>query len=243
MSTESPIVSDDLVADILLAENGARDEALLLATAPDYGQFEDGDFETRCAIIRELVHEGADINAVNLKNGNTPLCNAIVRNELNLVDYLLSLGALLEPDTKENTRHVAPFHLASWSNRTLMMEHLLLKGAKLDHQDPTGANALFYAAEAGAHDAMNFLAQQGVSPTHRDRRGHTALCRISLQDDVSTETLQKLLEMHATSQDRDDDIRLAISSLEDPKRDRQNRYVEAARYHTRSFLEGVLSSP
>lgn len=233
-------IADDLIADILLAEQEARDDALLLVTAPDYGQFEDVSLDIRQAILRDLVIEGADINVVNKKNGSTPLCNAITRNEIDLVDCLLDLGAAIESNPCGNERHVAPLHLASWSNRTVMMNHLLSRGALVNHLDPMGANALFYAAASGAHEAMELLHSRGLTPKQKDHNQRTALCRIVMEDDVDPSTIHKLLAMHMSDQDMKEDIYAALSCLDDPSRNRQNRYMEAARYQTRSVLENAL---
>jgi ankyrin repeat protein len=230
-------IADELIADILLAEQEARDDALLLSTAPNYGQIEEVDFASRQQVIRELVVEGADVNVVNKKNGNTPLCNAVIRNETALVDCLIQLGATIESDARGNERHVAPFHLASWSNRTDMMKHLIERGADIHHLDPTGANALFYASASGALEAMEMLFGLGLTPKHLDSQGRSALCRIVMEDDVAPQTIQKLLVMHKDQSEMEGDIQLAMACLDDPQRDRQNRYMEAARYRTRGVLQ------
>lgn len=232
----------DFVEDLLEAEKAQRNEALLFATAPDYGQVPDTDFKTRSSVIKELVSAGANINAVNDKNGNTPLCNAVIREDIALIDLLLSLGAALEIETPPASRHVSPLHLACFSGKVSIAQHLLDKGAKVSHEDHSGANALFYAAEGNALDALEWLVEKGLDLLGKDRFGKTPLARICVQPDAETDTIEKILSLHKAESDIKSDIEVAIAAIEDPARDRKNRYVEAQRYRTAQFLMERLPS-
>lgn len=231
---------EDFVVDLLMAEQAAKDEALLVATAPDYGQTADVPFKLRKQVIDELVQEKANLNTMSVKNGNTPLCQAVIREDVELIDYLINLGADLHTDASENSRHVAPLHLAAFSGRTHIMQHLLDKGAHLRHEDLTGATAFFYAAEGGACSAMKMLVEAGLSPSYRDRNGKSALCRIALDPDVDMETIDCLLSLLTDEGKVVPEILSAIKCMDDPDRNRKNRYVESVRYKTRLHLKDKL---
>lgn len=84
------------------------------------------------------------------------------------------------------------------------------------------------------------FAKAGLSPAYRDRSGKSALCRLALNPDVQVETLDCLLALFPDASTTISEILHAIKCMDDPDRNRQNRYVESARYKTRLHLKDKL---
>jgi uncharacterized protein len=80
----------------------------------------------------------------------TPLCNAIVKGDLETAKKFIDYGV----DVNEISEGVTPLMLAARYNRVDIIDLLLAKGAKLDMRDDNGFSALEYAENSKAANAF-----------------------------------------------------------------------------------------
>lgn len=87
--------------------------------------------------------------------GVTPLCNAIVKGDLETLKKLVEYGA----DVNEKSNGMTPLMIAARYNKVKIMEFLVSKGAKISEKDSKGFSALKYAELSNAFDAIEYLKQ------------------------------------------------------------------------------------
>lgn len=84
---------------------------------------------------------------------NTPLCQAIVKGDLEAIKKFIEYGA----DVNEPTQGLTPLMLAARYNRTDIVKVLLENGARKDIKDDRGFDAAKYAELSKANDALALL--------------------------------------------------------------------------------------
>jgi len=115
----------------------------------------------------------ADYNTVRFSNGNTPLHEAISRNQLGFADYLLAKG--LATNIK-NLGGDAPLHLAVKMGWIDGAELLLKNLANPDIRDGKTNTPLLLASPPAVRLAMTkILLQYKADPSLKDQDGNTAL--------------------------------------------------------------------
>lgn len=109
-----------------------------------------------------------------LTNVSTPLHEAVKARNLELVELLLSKGALV--DSTDNQR-MTPLHLACRRPNAAILRALLggknVAGA-LDMQDRGGRTALFYLAAKKEGEMYTILLASGADDTVTDASGNSA---------------------------------------------------------------------
>jgi uncharacterized protein len=84
---------------------------------------------------------------------STPLCQAIVKGDIEAVKKFIEYGA----DVNETTQGLTPLMLAARYNRTDILKVLLENGARKDIKDERGFDAVKYAELSKASDALTLL--------------------------------------------------------------------------------------
>ncbi|GFN79734.1 ankyrin repeat [Plakobranchus ocellatus] len=128
-------------------------------------------------VVLYLLQNGADVNEVGDKNGNTPLtaCLSYYRCEYGelrssphcriIVETLLSAGA--DPNKPNPALHLAP--------DTEIASLLIQAGADLEARDDWGRTPLLSAAYTGDTDMINVLKKYGADMAAVDNEGNSAL--------------------------------------------------------------------
>ena len=88
-------------------------------------------------------------------NTNTPLCNAIVKGDMETVKKFIEYGA----DVNETQNGMTPLMTAARYNKVEILKILVEKGAKVNAKDERGNNALKYATLSNATEAIAYLKQ------------------------------------------------------------------------------------
>jgi ankyrin repeat protein len=145
----------------------------------DYQEFHDaiihGDFNS----VKQMLDDGADIERTAY-DGGTPLVIAIYEHHMNIVALLLERGA----DVKHQVIDASPiFHAVSQKEYAPRIIQLLLDhGADLEdeiwptrHETACCQNALHWAAEYDAIDAVDFLISKGLDINGTGLEGKTPL--------------------------------------------------------------------
>jgi ankyrin repeat protein len=138
-----------------------------------------------------LLKGGADPN-IRDNEGDFPLSNALLLNDMELFDLLLEHHAdisLRQGDGK------TPLILAVESGKVVAGGKLLAAGADVSLTDKQGWSALHYAVYAGGDpDMVKMLLAKGADPYQKANDGITP---IKLARAASNKQLEKLLRSHA----------------------------------------------
>ena len=162
---------DEAANRILQAFFTSVDDGLsLLATEPDLLNARTGLGETplhylavenHIEVIKALVEKkGADVNTLN-DFGGSPLSDAAGLGYVDLVKYLLSVGAKLQlPQQKELV-----LHAAVRSGSVEMVKLILSAGAAVNDVESLGETALHVAAEDDHVEIVQLLLEAGADLT------------------------------------------------------------------------------
>ena len=124
------------------------------------------------SVVRLLLESGVDYDAQD-SDGNSAITYAVANGRHNLVKYLASKGADLNPSTTGNSFSTLE-HAARRGDTALM--HLLVKG-KVGSLSPSFnlTDGLTQAAMCGHEDVVLWLLGCGADINGRDRQGRTVL--------------------------------------------------------------------
>ncbi len=86
---------------------------------------------------------------------NSPLCNAILKGDLDAVKKFVEYGA----DVNEKSNGLTPLMFAARYNKIEILKYLLEKGADKDVKDDKGYTAIKYAENSKSAEAVAFLKQ------------------------------------------------------------------------------------
>lgn len=157
---KNPVVSSPAETEELTKDNYSSD--ILEASKT-------GDYEK----MKELLAKGAQVNIrAEDEEGNTPLFNAIERNDLQMVKSLLAHGADVNlTDRKNNT----PLLLAVSEGNSQLASLLIEKGADVNKGNNENNNPLLLASYLGHIKIVRALLAKGAKTDQRDSEGHVAL--------------------------------------------------------------------
>eukprot|EP00035_Acanthoeca_spectabilis_P018141 m.383186 g.383186 ORF g.383186 m.383186 type:complete len:1312 (+) comp16728_c0_seq11:151-4086(+) len=159
--------------------NAAR--ALVKAGAKGVPSPNDDDGETplhvalhdNLEMAKLLVSEsGADINAVRKSDGATALALAILMAKLDMVRWLVKLGADVTIADKEGE---TPIHCAAIVGSVEMAKVLLEANADVNAANEQGMSPLLHAVEEDRVDMIKFLLERGADVNHLSKLGFNAL--------------------------------------------------------------------
>ena len=122
----------------------------------------------REAVARLLLANGADVNAVEMQTGRTPLFYATSRE---MIDILLTCTANISArDTKGRT----PLHKAAEDGRVDVAQSLIAMGVDVNARDNESWTPLHYAARWPSNDLMvGILLFYGADSSIMNRFGMT----------------------------------------------------------------------
>lgn len=105
-------------------------------------------------IVSLLLERGANIHDIDMNSGNTPLMNAIVRDNTEIAINLLGRDALIDV---ANSQGNTPLHLVALTGNKLIAEDLIFRGADIDAVNIQGKTPLQLAMDSGNQDMINLL--------------------------------------------------------------------------------------
>ena len=125
--------------------------------------------------VERLVNSGAALDAEDA-GGQTPLALAVADGQTQMVDFLLSKGASVNPPVNPETRfRQPPLHAAVRSGHTELARLLLARGTDVDAADWAGRTSLHYAAGGDDPELVELLLAAGARVDARDAVGQTPL--------------------------------------------------------------------
>lgn len=128
-------------------------------------------------VTEALIRLGADLD----EDGRTTLYNAVLSNDLELVQTLIQRGANVNKADNEGR---TPLHVAVINRRLDIVQTLLAtEGVDINKGDNRGWTPLHYAANNGKLDVVKaLLATEGIDVNKTNKRGKTAFDETSDAD-------------------------------------------------------------
>ena len=117
-----------------------------------------------------------------------PLVDAVGKNNLEMVNFLLTNGA---DANASGLSFKSALHSAATLGNIEIMKILLAAGANINQRDGFGRTALMFACEKGHFAAVEFLLSQGADPNLATSYGDTAL---SVAQKISSPDKDKIIE-------------------------------------------------
>lgn len=151
-----------------------------------------------------LIRKGANVNALNEKNGLSPLDEAVKTGCGEMVELLLNNGA--DINLKYSGRLAAgrtPLHFAAHDCKDRIVDLLLSRGADVSCVDSWGRTPLHWAAIKNCTTVAHLLLAKGAEVNKRDNFRRHALSHAS--SDSSKEMVELLIRSGADVMQRDED--------------------------------------
>lgn len=154
-----------------------------LSMPPDVRKLHVAVMRNDAILVQQLVDSGIDVNypwqsaeSPSIKDGSTPLCEAVSLNHRFIVQVLLESGALVN---KSDSFGCTPLHKSSYHGRAYLTELLIKAGADVclrDHNDNTPL--LSCVQNSIVHnnvDTVKILIKAGARVNESNRYGKIAL--------------------------------------------------------------------
>jgi len=128
-----------------------------------------GHFE----IVKFLIENGADVNAVNDEFGETPIFNAVAKGHIDIVKYLIEKGARLDiinKKAKSSVLHQAVF----WGDLSLV-KLFVEKGVQLELKNIDNDTALCLCMKLKRYEMAKYLIEKGANVNTQCMTGRTPL--------------------------------------------------------------------
>ena len=146
--------------------------------------------------VKQLLEQGADINATN-KKGDAPLFIAIDKKNLDMVKFLIEQGADVHA---RGQYQETPLMRAVWKGAKDIVEYLLPM-SDIEAEDKDGDTALIYAAEFNRLEIAKLLIAHGADVNKKNHYQRTALHKAA--DQGHLKMVQFLVEHGADPYARD----------------------------------------
>ncbi|ALC45989.1 CG9766, partial [Drosophila busckii] len=126
-------------------------------------------------LVKRMLRRRPSLIDHPASNGFLPLANAIVQQEMCIIDVLLSAGASVHLGNPQNGR--TPLHLAFYYGHLPSARILLNKKAKLEATDCNGMTPAHFAVDANQLEMLKFALEAGANVEATDACGWTLLMR------------------------------------------------------------------
>ncbi|MGC4041335.1 MAG: ankyrin repeat domain-containing protein [Flavobacterium sp.] len=93
--------------------------------------------------------------SITVVEGNSPLCNAILKGDIESVKKFIEYGA----NINEMSNGLTPLMFAARYNKVEILKYLVEKGADKQIKDERGNTAMKYAENSKSVEAIEFLKQ------------------------------------------------------------------------------------
>jgi ankyrin repeat protein len=185
--------------------------------------------EREMKIIKYLIEKGANVNAKNNDDGDTPLHYACYNDNTEIVKYLFEKGAniyeksfkgdtalhyacdkgildmikfLVENGASIHDKNIDDYTPLHCNNENpLIAKYLLKKGAIINEKDKKGMTLLHYASRYDELDMVKYLVKKGANIHDKDYKGKTALLQ-ACKNEGNYDTVEYLIKKGANVNDK-----------------------------------------
>lgn len=175
------------------------------------------------AVVQELADNGVDVDHVwfdqcspHVKNGTTPLCEAVSLNHVRVVEALLESGAKVN---KADQFGLTPLHKAAFHGRAVLVERLVTAGADIHCRDPEMNTPLHVCLQQcivhNSSGTVLALIRAGASVNATNTHGLTALHYAAswAAPDIVRILIKAQSEIDSTDQHRKTPLYYCISAI------------------------------
>jgi ankyrin repeat protein len=133
--------------------------------------------------VKSILDGGVPVNAID-EHGTTALHLASANGCVDIVSYLIAVGANVNAGTKED--RFTPLHFAAYYGQQETAKMLLENGAMVDAGAATGITPLHLICEVGAPEFVEMLLEAGADPDLVSEQGFSALYLTLRMENVPT---------------------------------------------------------
>ncbi|MBN1550377.1 ankyrin repeat domain-containing protein [bacterium] len=137
------------------------------ANATDIKGFSPLHYASSYPVAELLINHGANPNAQNTYLGETPLQSAILSNNRNIVEYLVSRGADVNLTDFSGS---SPLHYAAANHHADIIKVLLQNGAKINTTNSNGMSPLHLASAGDCIACVHMLLDYGARNDILDKK-------------------------------------------------------------------------
>ncbi len=180
--------------------------------------------------------QGANINVKDERSGQTPLMAAVLRGKINIVKYLISVGA--DTTVGEAKGYTAP-HGAAFQGRPDVMETLIEAGLDVNSYHEDGfvpLHRVCWGNEQRHADTLRVLLDHGVPHDIMSKDGKT--CKDMTANEAVLEVLQEVSGEKVPDDDEDDDEDY-YEDDDDEEKYYDDDYLEQDNYYDDDYLEAA----
>uniref|UniRef100_A0A0B7JYC2 Uncharacterized protein n=1 Tax=Bionectria ochroleuca TaxID=29856 RepID=A0A0B7JYC2_BIOOC len=172
-----------------LEKSGSHQEADMYSTDDGELMFLLRNQRPNISKVQQLIERGADVNG-NDEYGETLLCRAASRGHLDMVEFLLEIGADLSVPNR--LKNETPLWRAASAGHLAVTKLLLENGADLSVPNYSGETLLSRAASEGHIAVTKLLLENGADLSVPNRSGETPVWRAASEGHLAV--VELLLE-------------------------------------------------
>ncbi|KAJ3121689.1 SH3 and multiple ankyrin repeat domains protein 2 [Physocladia obscura] len=124
--------------------------------------------------LKDRCAKGFDPN-FETEAGDTPLCAAILLDDVEIIIVLLENGASMDYRCSDKHHGRAALHVAVANNKISAFRCLIQKGAWIEIPDAFGQTPMYYAVSSGNHECAARLLELKAEVSYVDESGKTLL--------------------------------------------------------------------
>ena len=120
--------------------------------------------------LQQAIFAGANLEARDSKEGNTPLIWAAFSGHLHIVQELVNKRADINAESLDS--HKSALLMAAYSGHDVIVEYLLFKGANIDHANSRGDTGVAIAAYMNRAEVVEVLLHHRANLKKRTKSQH-----------------------------------------------------------------------
>lgn len=129
-------------------------------------------FSGNADLVRDLIHQGVDINATDKDGGWTALMNGAARGHITVVQLLLAAGAEIDQEFPADTTALSE---AAYWGRTEVVKLLISAGADINSTNSSGWTPIMKTLAWNSTEVLQILLDAGADASAQNEDGKTVL--------------------------------------------------------------------
>lgn len=143
-------------------------------------------FSGNADLVRDLIHQGVDINATDKDGGWTALMNGAARGHITVVQLLLAAGAEIDQELPADTTALSE---AAYWGRTEVVKLLISAGADINSTNSSGRTPIMQTLAWNSTEVLQILLDAGADASARNEDGKTVLAMATADGKTAIENI------------------------------------------------------